>query len=136
MLLAPIVDRLKSECPGLREVLLALGGGTPPGYPSAYVIPLAEAAQPNDLYGAHTQKVAVRFAVELMVKHAAQAATGGPAQEVLEALRSEILAALIGWSPATGFDAIDFAGGRLVDFAAGFATWRDEFTTVFYMEKP
>jgi hypothetical protein len=134
MLLSPVVDRLKAQCPGLRQVLLALEGAQPGGYPAAYVLPLAEDAEHDELLEAHAQRITVRFGVELMVKHAAQAASGGPAHETLEALRDEIKAALAGWEPGAGFTPVDFAAGRLMDFAGGIAVWRDEFTTAHYLE--
>lgn len=138
MYIGTIVERLRDACDGLRQVLPALEGAQPGGYPSAYVLPLAERALGEDggeLLDAHAQRIEARFAVELMVKHAAQAASGGPAQEALEALRDEVKAALAGWQPAPEFAPVAFSAGRLVDFAGGLAVWRDEFVTTHYLEE-
>lgn len=135
MFLAPAVDRLAAQCPGLRQVRLALEGALPGAYPSAYVLPLSETATPAELHDSDEQRIEARFAVELMVKHAAQAASGGPAQEELETLREEIKAALIGWQPGALFTPVAFAAGRLLDFSGGLAVWRDEFTTAYYTEE-
>lgn len=131
MRLCAIRDRLADECRDFRSVLLALSGATPPGYPSAYVIPLSESADANALFGVHEQRTRARFAVEIMLKHAGQAATGGPAQEDLEDLRDAVYAALAGWTPE-GMGAIDFEGGKLLDFGTGMVVWRDEFTTEYF----
>lgn len=129
MRLSSIVSRLQTECPALRQVLLALSGAAPQSYPSAYVLPLSDAAAPGRLLGVHSQLVTSRFGVEIMVKHAAMAASGGPAQEALEDLREAVMAALAGWQPGPEFEPLAYAGGRLVQFDAGLAVWREEFTT-------
>lgn len=131
MLLAPIVTRLQSECPALRQVLLALTGAVPAAYPAAYVLPLADHAAPNPLLGAHSQMITARFGIEVMLKHAGQPASGGPAHEALEDVRGQILAALKGWQPDPNFEPIAYTGGRLLQFDAGLAVWREEFTTRF-----
>jgi hypothetical protein len=131
MRLAPIIARLQDQCPALRQVIPALTGAVPASYPAAYVLPLADAADENRLMGAHSQRITAKFAVEIMVKHAAQAASGGPAGEQLEAVREEVRAALKGWSPGPEFTPIDYLSGRLVNFDAGLAVWREEYRTRF-----
>jgi hypothetical protein len=131
MRLAEIRDRLTTECPALKEVLSALSGSVPKSYPSAYLIPLTEAGDPSLTWPVTEQRMRARFAVEIMVKSVAQAATGGPAQEDLEDLRDAVKVALRGFSP-TYCTPIEFASGRLMDFNAGLAAWRDEYTTEYY----
>jgi len=132
-----VAERLRAECPALKQVLAALSAAAAPkAYPAAYVLPLAERAAPNEFGGAHLQKVTARVAVELMVKHAGQEAGGAAASESLEDLRDSVLGALLGWSPGAGFDTFDFASGRLVSIDPGFVVWRDEFDTNFHLEKP
>lgn len=131
MLLNPFVSRLQDTCPSLRQVLLALTGAVPASYPAAYVLPLADSATPSRLHGVHSQMVTARFGVEIMVKHAGQAASGGPAGEALEAVRNEIRAALMGWCPGPEFEPVTYVSGRLVNFEAGLAVWREEYSTRF-----
>jgi len=133
MQLAPIVDRLKTTCPAFQNrVIDALEeGAVAKAFPAAYVLPLSDKGDSNKMAGAHRQRMEHRFAVEIMVKHAGQAATGGPAAASLEAVRDSVKAALRGWSPA-GLDPIDYAAGRLIQFEAGRVTWRDEYTTKSY----
>lgn len=130
MRLANIVARLKAQCPILRQALPALAADVTTSYPSAYVLPLAEHVSDDDLNHA-LRLYEGRFAVEIMVRNVAEHATGGPAGEALEDVREEVLAALVGWSPASGHAPIAHTGGRLVSFDAGIAVWRDEFDLTF-----
>lgn len=134
MRLAPIVARLLSQCPNVRQVMSALSAAVPTSYPAAYVLPISERAMPSEWTGTHRQRVEARFGVEIMVRHVAQAVTGGPAQDELEDARASIIDALVGWAPGAEFEPIDFAGGGLVAFEAGRAVWRDEFTTAYLKE--
>lgn len=136
MRLVDVQARLKDECPQLKSVLLALSAATQKSYPSVYLFPVAESARPNEQWPNHEQLVVARFAVEIMVKQAAEAASGGPAQEDLEDLRDAIKAALKNWPPETTYTPIDFVAGRLVDFSAGLTTWRDEYSTTFLERMP
>lgn len=129
MRIQPIVDRLTTQVPALRQVIKALNGAQPSSYPAAYVFPLAEDGSANEVYGGHRQRVGSRVAVEIMVKSAAQAATGGPAQEALEDVREAVGLALRGWTPDSNIAPFDFSRGRLIGFDAGLAVWRDEFVT-------
>jgi hypothetical protein len=131
MLLTPIVSRLSAQCPTLTQALYALSGAVPVTYPAAYVLPLSETAGENPLLGVHSQIITSRFGIEIMLKHASQAASGGPAAELLESVRAEVMAALKGWQPSPAYDPIAFVSGRLVEFQAGMAVWRDEFSTRF-----
>jgi hypothetical protein len=125
-----IVTRLIDQCPAFSgRVLSALSGAIPTAFPAAYVMPMAERAEPNImLANAHYQQVSIRFGVEIMVKHAGQANSGGPAHSDLEDLRDAVIAALIGWVPEVGARAIEYSSGQLVQFEAGLAVWREEFT--------
>jgi hypothetical protein len=129
MLLTPIISRLQGQCPALRQVLYALTGAVPTSYPAAYVYPLNDSAGDNPFIGAHSQIITSRFGVEIMLKHAGQAASGGPAAEALETIRAEILAALKGWQPSLAHEPIAYAAGRLLSFDAGMAIWREEYVT-------
>jgi hypothetical protein len=115
----------------LRQVIKALSGTQPSSYPAAYVFPLAESGLANEVYGGHRQRVNASFAVEIMVKSAASAASGGPAQEALEDIRDAVGTALRGWTPDTNTAPFDFKAGKLIGFDAGLAIWRDEYVTDF-----
>lgn len=125
-----MISRLRSQCPALRTVVSALSGATPAAYPSAYVLLLTERATDADM-GINNQVIEARFGVELMVRHAAEAASGGPAGDALDTLRTSVLSALVGWRVAADHTPAEFVSGRLVSFDAGLAVWRDEFSVQF-----
>jgi hypothetical protein len=132
MRVGPIVERLRAQAPSLRQVIPALTGAVPAQYPAAYVFPLSERADPNALLSAHDQRVRVEVAVEIMVRHAAEAASGGPAAEQLEDVRDEVRAALAGFAPEPGARPLDHVEGRVMSFDAGLVTWRDIWATEIY----
>ncbi len=130
MRLAPIVTRLQTQCPALRQVLHALSAAVPQSYPAAYVLPLSERLREDLLAGA-ARVYEARFGVEIMLRHAAQADSGGPAAGDLESVRESVLTALVGFDPGAGYAVIAHEGGRLISFEAGLAVWRDEFFVQF-----
>jgi hypothetical protein len=132
MRVGAIVDRLREQCPSLRQVIPALTGAVPSQYPAAYIFPVTERADGNVLLGAHDQRIIVDIAIEIMVRHAAEAASGGPAQESLEDVRDEVHAALAGFAAEPGARPLDYVEGRVMSFEAGLAVWRDTWRTEIY----
>jgi len=131
MRLAPIVARLIEHAPALGgRVLAALSGATPSAYPAAYVLLLSESVVDGVLAGP-ARIIDARFGVELMVRHAAQASSGGPAHDHLEDVRESVLAALVGHTPGGGVSPIAHMGGKLISYEAGLAVWRDEYSVTF-----
>lgn len=130
MNLAPIITRLKDKCPALRQVLPALSGAVPQSYPAAYVLPLTERV--SETVVANTPSVyEASFGVEIMLRHASQADSGGPAAVDLESVRESVLDALVGYNPGDGYAIVAHESGSLLSFSAGLAVWRDEFTVLF-----
>jgi hypothetical protein len=132
MRVGSIVQRLRTQCPLLREVHSALSGAVPAQYPAAYVLPLDERAEPDALLGAHDQRVRALVATEIMVRHAAEPAAGGPAHEELEDVRDQVRAALAGFVVAEGARPLDHVEGRMMSFEAGLVVWRDTWATEIY----
>jgi hypothetical protein len=132
MRVGSIVQRLRTQCPLLREVHSALSGAVPAQYPAAYVLPLEEHASPNALLGVHDQRVRALVATEIMVRHAADPAAGGPAHEELEDVRDQAHAALAGFEPEPGARPLDYVEGRVMSYEAGLVVWRDVWATEIY----
>jgi len=127
-----VIQRLKDNCPDLKDVIRALAFVLPTGFPSAYVFQVSERASPNALLGRHTQKVTGIIGVEIMHRHAAQIATGGPGAQELDAIRMGVMDALKGWTPGPEFLPFDFHNGDLISYKDGFVIWRDQYSTSFY----
>lgn len=135
MRLGPVIARLAAQCPGLRHVEGAaeyaqlVDAVLDP--PCAYVLALAEDAGSNGLANAVSQRITVRFGVLLCVRSLADA-TGAAGVEVLEDLRDEVRAALLGWAPADA-EPIEYAGGALLDVVDGELWWQDGWRTAHHI---
>ncbi|MDD2809298.1 hypothetical protein [Rhodoferax sp.] len=132
MQLRPIQSRLKTALPGLRQVggsadmVSAMAGAV--AVPAAFVLPMGEVGKDLGLLGQTHQSVAQGFGVLHVVSNRRDA-QGSAALDDLEALRTALKLALIGWVPdaATG-EPVTFVSGKLVQFdAEGRLWWLDEF---------
>lgn len=131
---SPIVQRLRSELPtdwvdigGAAGLDIAVD--TAPTTPVAYVLPLAESADPGYLVGVHAQQVKLAFGVLIAVQNVSDA-RGGAAQSELALRRQQVRTALAGWTLPTDPDAtVSFAEGRLLQFENGRLWWMDTYET-------
>lgn len=138
---SPVIARLQASLAGSGWVLIAGAAeldaaiDTTPAVPAAYVLPLAETAEPSDLASLHSQRIAQGFAVVICVANLRDA-RGAAAAGDLHTRRMAVRAALLGWAPdlADG-EAVSFAAGRLLKFEQQRLWWTDEFT-VFTTYRP
>ncbi len=137
MNLSPILERLKSQLVGFKEIgsaadLEAVSSTRVP-VPSCYLLLLSDSADENITMGAFEQRVTVNFAVILVASNRRDAA-GAAAMNELEPLRAQIKAALIGWAPEplTG-EPVNFSAGRLLQFEDGLLWWAEEFRVRTYL---
>jgi len=134
-MLAETIARLQAEAPILRLVEgaaeLAALKALPPRMPAAYVIPLAEAAQPNTRAGVHHQRIEAAIGVVLFVKGERADPKGGAQVVALEDVRDQVGAALLGWPPFEGASGLDFVAGDLLGFGDQVVRWQDTYETHF-----
>ncbi len=103
--------------------------------PCAYVLPLADTANPNRmLSGAVEQRVSERFGVVLAITNARDA-RGARANDDLEAIRAAVITALLGWQPASGYDPVEYGGGRMLALTNYILWWQLEFATAYFERK-
>lgn len=101
-------------------------------YPSAWVVPMREATQPNRLGANRTrQKITATVALVYAVRGVTGAA-GGAALDIM-ALRIPVRDGLIGWKHPDAIGQTEFAGGGVVTIADGVMWWQDNFTADFYV---
>jgi hypothetical protein len=106
--------------------------GAPPT-PSAFVMPLADAAVDADTLGGTNQRIAQLFGVVHVLANKRDA-TGTASLNDLTTLRLNLRAALVGWVPdaATG-EPVHFRAGRLLRLDGdGRLWWMDEFELITY----
>jgi hypothetical protein len=101
--------------------------------PAAYVIPLDDAAKPNDLlYGTQVeQHVIERFGVILAIRNLRDI-RGDAVNVTLETLRNKTIAGLLGFVPTTGYDPVQYGGGKLLLLDLGTTWWQLNFITGYY----
>lgn len=131
--LQQIVDRLRTQCPGLRMVALGIEyDDAAVAMPAAYVVAEKEQADPPELLGSRRQRVELTFSVSLVVGSAQRhAGIGAGLPAAIEAVRSEVLDALRGWLPAGADWPIEHRSGQLVPVDIGRAIWTDLFAVGF-----
>lgn len=140
MLLQPIANLLKATVIDFRSVAGAANYAAArediKNTPCAYVIPLDDKAQPNNLLGSPQveQQVAERFAVILAVSNARDM-RGDAVNGVLEPLRTAVIKTLLGYQAATDYDPIQYVSGRLLGLDAAVMWWQLEFMTGYFERK-
>lgn len=137
--LTPVLARLKSQLTGFRKIggaadLEAIGSGVVPA-PAVFLLPGKEVASDIDIAGDTIQRVLARFSLVLAISNKGDAQGGGALGE-LEPFRDQIKAALLGWSPASGFDAVTFCSGDLLPFGNATLWWLEEFKTAYFIRRP
>jgi len=139
-MLSDIVSRLKGSCPALKFVggaadYKVIDNQKPPlsKLPAAYVIPLAERADRNSYAsGAVSQRVHSFVGVLLVVTGAASDPRGEGASFAIEAVRAQVRAALLGWTPdATKYDPFTVTLGDIVDLDGQALWWQETFETAY-----
>ena len=132
----PVIDRMRAQLAGFvtiagsADVDQAVDGA--PATPAAYVVALAETAEPSDLIGVLAQRLTQEFAVVLVVANLRDA-TGAAAAAELATKRLALRAALLGWVPdAQTGEPVQFVGGDLMLFRDQRLWWRDVFRVITY----
>lgn len=131
-----IIDRLKATCPiflgrvsGAAALAQAVELAADWTVPAAFVVPLSETADQNELLGDFSsQWVAIRFGVAILVSNTSDEPGFTAAEAVVDAF-AQIRAALVGWQPSETFQAIDYVSGELGEFDRARLFWELQFAT-------
>jgi hypothetical protein len=103
--------------------------------PVAYVIPLADAAKPNELTDKSVeQHVIERFGIILAVGNSRDS-RGDAVNAELETLRKLVIQTLLGFVVEDGYDPIQYGGGRILQLVATTLWWQLEFITGYFERK-
>jgi hypothetical protein len=130
-----VVERLRATCmPPLLLVDSAIEYAAlqapPPAarQPAAYVLPTGTRPGPNAVATTVRQRVEESVAVVLIDSNLRDY-RGGQAAADLGALLAAVRTALVGWTPATGWEQTLLGPGRLLSFAGGVVAWQETFTS-------
>ena len=139
MIVAEIIARLQAIAPpvfalveGAAE-LAALGSGTPPAMPAAYVYIAEEASADNERLTGVLQRTEIDISLLLVASSAADP-RGGVASGDLEALKRAARGALLGWQPPSADDVVTHVGGRIVRFRDNAVWWEMTLGTAVYLD--
>lgn len=97
--------------------------------PAAYVIPVQVDAQPNTSGHEIRQTITVTFTVVVVVSNAADE-RGQVGYAQIEAIRSELWAALYNWMPDLTAEPVQYVGDQLVEMDRGRIFWGFSFEYV------
>lgn len=132
MQLAPIITRITTQMPTLRQVTAA--GSVPLAVAALKTYPSACLLMPRGMAGKNTRINAIdhnvedQFSVLLAVRNVADI-SGLAATEDMDALRPLLITALLNWVPATDYDPLEYAGHQLIHYQDGLLLWADHFAT-------
>jgi hypothetical protein len=134
--IAETIARLQELVPTLKLVGGAAGfqkasETNPAATPAAFVFLARDVAGPNPVAPDVHQRVDAEIAVVLVIKNISDA-QGNAASQDMETLRREVKAVLLGWPPATGYDALERGPGNLLAFRDGHLWWQDIYKTAYY----
>lgn len=119
MKLSDVVAHLRQYCPTVSQrVAVAMEFEPDRGQvnltvPALVVLPGDDDAQPSEYQNVTVQAVTDRFTVVLLLA-TADSKRGDATADALHGLRAEVWRALIGWTPGTGYDPIEYEGGEVI----------------------
>lgn len=128
---SPIIARLQATLAGFVVIAGAADAAfaldSTPGVPAAYVLALAETADPPELIGLYRQRIRQGFSVLICVSNVRDL-KGAAASVELQTRRLAVRAALCGWAPdpADG-EPVVFTGGSVFQMDQQRLWWSDEF---------
>jgi hypothetical protein len=96
--------------------------------PGCYVYQEGSDAATNKMANIVSQREVIQLAIVIAVKNIRDG-RGGDADDVSQALRDSVRAALLGWEPDGGYEMLEKVGHKLVSFANGFLVTKDVYRT-------
>lgn len=135
MKLGPIIVQIQRECPSIKLVAGALSVDLQQKVsegvlPAAYVVRLDETASPNEVgSNDYEQDIEEGFGVVIMLDNSKRDARGQFASDTLEDIRTELIRALVQWSPDDAHELIEYEGGSVLDIGRDRIAYSFEFRT-------
>lgn len=96
--------------------------------PAAFVMPLGATPGGNNVATGIRQRVQETVGVVILVGNLRDA-RGAAATGDLETIYRRVRAALVGFVPEDGYEAMQLGPAQLLDFAGGVAAWQETFIT-------
>jgi hypothetical protein len=136
MKLSLVIDHLKASVADLHEriegatSLAAIGETGAIQGQKGFVVPLQERAARNSLSAnAVRQRVTDQIGVVVAVRNVRDLRGEAAHDGGLDTIRGQVMTAMIGWVPATGYNHFEYAGGALLKIKDGTVYWLFRFET-------
>ncbi len=136
MKLSDIITHIKASVPSLHQRVEGatsfadLGENGVVRGEQAWVVPLSESTSPNTLNAnAVRQKVMDQIGIVVAVRNVRDPRGEAAHDGGLNTIRGELMAAMIGWVPAAGYNVFEYAGGKLLFMKHGAVYWVFRFST-------
>lgn len=128
MVISPIITRLDTLCTLATTVVqsASIDAALPANLPIIYVAPSTETAEVSRYDNLTAQTVNASFTITIGCSAASDA---------LEAVRAQAFSALLGYVPATDYDAIEYESGDMLDLTKGVIWWRDTYRVRYYIRQ-
>lgn len=127
-----IVERIRDQCLGFQRVDHALTStfDEVADAPAAFVslVAVRPRTDRSMFVGAHVQRLDETVGVYIMLRRTQDDDAGEGANDDLETLRGQLLAALVAWEVPGADEPLSYAGGQLTE-RQGMASWREDFVT-------
>jgi hypothetical protein len=136
MRITDFITRLKTQCPSLNGRVFGaaeLSNAKPTTMqpPCAFVIPMSEKAESNNLMNALSQRITMQIGVVIAIRSFSDI-RGEGGHEKLETVRAEVMAALLNWEAPNTSIGTEFVAGQLAGYEDMVLRWNDVFQTQFY----
>jgi hypothetical protein len=95
--------------------------------PAAYILPLGSQPGASGLVNRVRQRVVETIGVVILAGNLRDARGGAAAADIV-ALRDAVRTALLGWTPAAGWEQAQLAGGQLIGIDEGVLAWQERFS--------
>lgn len=139
-IIGEIIARTKEQC---GETFRIIGGAgdlaqvkdQPLALPAAYVFVKDEASEPNArATGPSLQITALDIGIVIVTANLGDG-RGAAAAADIEALKTSIRDALVGWNPPSAASAVQNIGGQMVKTVGGTVWWEHTVSTSFYVRE-
>lgn len=124
-----LLDRIRDKCHGFATIDHALTNGGSFNYPAGLLAPVRVSANPSPFIGVHIQETQSVFGVFILLEPGMDGPVGAGQADLIDDLRAELRAALVGWTPDPAiFAPMQYAGGELSPYHGGIFAWREDFS--------
>jgi hypothetical protein len=129
MAFAPVVARIKEQCPDFAYVEHILTSAATYPLPAALVVPVKiDAIGPRiNIPGGYAQDMEMTVGIYIVMPRRQDNSGVAEGAELFDSLCAQLRAALVNWTPPEAVQPMEYAGGQMAPYEPGVVTWREDF---------